>query len=95
MIASTSFPAHSSFLLSVSLSVLDELLSRGNCHQSFSESFFEIHLQKDVSCREANENTALVRFMPVSFAEEAINIIQGSLKEEAETAWMELVLIIN
>jgi hypothetical protein len=33
--------------------------------------------------------------MPVSFAKEAINIIQGSLKEEAETAWMELVLIIN
>lgn len=96
MIASTSFPVHTSFLLSVSLSVLGELLSRGSCLQSLSVvSFLLIHWQTGVSYREASENTALVRFMPVSFTEEVIIDIQGSLEEVVETALMESWMIIN
>jgi hypothetical protein len=95
VIASTSFPVHTSFLLSVSLSVLGELLSRGDCLQSLSVSFLLNHWQKDVSYREASENTALARFMPVSFTEEVIINIQGSLEEEAGTALMESWMIIN
>jgi len=58
-------------------------------------SVLQILLRKDVSYREANENAALVRFMRVSFAEEVIIIIHGSLKEEVEKALMGSGLVIN
>ena len=50
----------------------------------------------DVSYTEANENTALVRFMRVSFVEEEVIInIQGSLKEEAEKVLKGSGLVTN
>ena len=51
--------------------------------------------QKDVSYREASVNTALVRFTRVSFVEEVIINIQGSLMEELEKVLKESGLVIN
>jgi hypothetical protein len=84
-----------SFPLSESLSVLDVSRSRGNSPQSLSGSFLEILWQKDVSYIVANENTGLIRFIPISFAEGVIINLQGPLKEELERALMGSGLIID
>jgi hypothetical protein len=95
VIPSTSFSEHASFLLSQSLSALDVFLSRGNSPQHLSVTALRILWQMDVSYTEANENTKLVHFMRVSFAEEFIINIQGSLEEELEKVLKGSGLVTN